>query len=493
MKKNPNIVLITTDQHRADIRKSEGFEYDVMPFLDSLAKKGVDFKKSYTSMPLCAPARTSLTTGRYPTAAHVKVNPNLMDNYCSEDIYDVLHRNDYKIGLVGKDHTFREKDHDIFNLYYGIKELENDENNTEKQKAFDTYRKNLKHLADHKPTKFDVEDIEPYRLTSKAIEFIKNNQKDSFFLQLGMREPHNPFYAPEPYFSMFDPTPNETGKEDLVKKGDKYIWQRKIWEENITDFNKEIKRTKKNYCGMLKIIDEQIERVYNYLKENELLENTIIIYVSDHGDFFGEYGLIRKGPGLPEVLCRIPLIIVGPEIKAKEKKCMEHVSICDIMPTISEIIGEDISDGVQGKSILPILMDMDYPKCQYESVYIEQGAGGLYFKNEDIDNLTPENKGIAEAVTIDELNSVTQAGKMRAVIKNDWKLTFDMMGKGEMYNLIEDKYELNNLYDNKDCGIKKVELLEELLKSSIRASDDLPYSGTERHIIKRDKKRNYYQ
>ncbi|SHI09135.1 hypothetical protein SAMN02745207_04314, partial [Clostridium grantii DSM 8605] len=200
-----------------------------------------------------------------------------------------------------------------------------------------------------------------------------------------------------------------------------------------------------------------------------------------------------KGPGLPEVLCRIPLVIVGPGIKAKKEKCMDYVSICDIMPTICEILGEDMPEGVQGKSILPILKDMDYPKDQYTSVYIEQGAGGLYFKNEDIDNLTPENKGIAESVTIDELNSVTQSGKMRAVVKDDWKLTFDMMGKGKMYNLIEDKYELNDLYDNKDCEIKKVELLEELLKSSIKASDDLPYSKTERHVIKRDKKRNYYQ
>lgn len=181
MNKMPNIVLITTDQHRADIRKSEGFEFDVMPFLDSLGKKGADFKKAYTSMPLCAPARTSLITGRYPTAAHVKVNPNLMDNFCSEDLYDVLHRNDYKIGLVGKDHTFREKNHDIFDLYYGITELEDEKENTEQQKAFDAYRKNLKHLADHKPTDFDMEDIEIYRLTSKAVKFIENNSEDSLF------------------------------------------------------------------------------------------------------------------------------------------------------------------------------------------------------------------------------------------------------------------------------------------------------------------------
>lgn len=492
MNKKPNIVLITTDQHRADIRKSEGYDLDVMPFLDSLALQGADFQKAYTSMPLCAPARTSLITGRYPTAAHVKVNPDLNDVFCSEDIYEVLQRNEYKIALIGKDHTYRQNNHNQFDMYYGISDLENDPTSTEAQKNFVDYKRELKHLADHHATDFALEDIEPYRLASKAIDFIEDNREHQFFLQLGMREPHNPFYAPEPYFSMFEPKANEVGKEALGLKGDKYVWQRKTWEENVDNFDEEIIRTKKNYCGMLKIIDEQIERVYKYLQDKELLENTIIIYVSDHGDFFGEYGLIRKGPGLPQVLSRIPLVIVGPGIKPTSKNSQDHVSIVDIMPTICEILGEDISDGVQGKSIWPILQGESYPKNQFESAYIEQGAGGLYFNNEDIDTLSPENKGIADAVTLDELNSVTQGGKLRSIIKGNWELTMDMMGNGELYNLKEDKYELNNLFDHEEYASIKTELLEELVKLSIRASDDLPYSKTQRHIIKRDTKRNYY-
>ncbi len=94
-----------------------------------------------------------------------------------------------------------------------------------------------------------------------------------------------------------------------------------------------ILRARSNYHGMLRLIDDQVKRLIEGLRERGLEENTIVIYVSDHGDFVGEYGLIRKGPDLPDVLTHIPMIFKGPDIVPQGRRGSCFVSLVDILPT----------------------------------------------------------------------------------------------------------------------------------------------------------------
>lgn len=105
MKKKPNVIIIMSDEQRADLRKSEGFQLDTMPYLDSLADKGVDFSKAYTTMPICVPARISMYTGRYPSSTHVRTNQNENDAYYTRDLLDVFKEQGYTTALCGKNHT----------------------------------------------------------------------------------------------------------------------------------------------------------------------------------------------------------------------------------------------------------------------------------------------------------------------------------------------------------------------------------------------------
>ncbi|NOX97493.1 MAG: sulfatase-like hydrolase/transferase, partial [Nitrospirae bacterium] len=105
MRDRPNIVIIMTDQQRADLSAREGYPLDTTPFLDSLARTGTDFNRAYTCMPVCAPARVSMFTGRYPSATRVRTNHNLEDVTYSQDLIDVLKKQGYKVGLSGKNHS----------------------------------------------------------------------------------------------------------------------------------------------------------------------------------------------------------------------------------------------------------------------------------------------------------------------------------------------------------------------------------------------------
>ena len=105
MSAKPNIVVIMTDQQRADHRKVEGFPLDTTPFVDNLGGQGVDFGRAYTSTPVCAPARVSFFTGRYPAANHVRTNHNLQDAYFDTDLLQVLKAEGYATALCGKNHS----------------------------------------------------------------------------------------------------------------------------------------------------------------------------------------------------------------------------------------------------------------------------------------------------------------------------------------------------------------------------------------------------
>ena len=156
-----------------------------------------------------------------------------------------------------------------------------------------------------------------------------------FFAWVSFAEPHNPYQVPEPYFDMFPPEslpPIETSVNDLAAKGHRYPWLRKAWEQVLgPDIEKRILRARSNYHGMLRLIDDQFKLLMDGLTERGLTENTIVIYLADHGDYVGEYGLIRKGADLPEVLTRIPMVIAGPGVQKQGSRGGVCVNIVDVL------------------------------------------------------------------------------------------------------------------------------------------------------------------
>lgn len=451
----PNVVIIMTDQQRADLCKREGFPLDTTPFLDLLARRGVWFNKAYTSMPVCAPARVSMLTGRWPSAHRVRTNHNIEDAYYTEDLFDVFRRHGYSTALIGKNHSHLSPEKCDFWFECGHLGIHGD-GLSQQERAFNKWMEETHFHMSLEPAPFPLECQIPYRLVSKAEEWVKSIGRRPFLLWLSFPEPHNPYQVPEPYWSMFPPEilPLPRADESILEvKGFKYCWCRACFELAFPGFKEQIPRARASYLGMLRLLDDQIRRFVEFLDAQRLLEDTIIVFLSDHGDFVGEYGLLRKGPGLAEVLVRIPLQFFGPGIRRFENPHPAHVSIVDIMPTLCEAVGIQLPDGVQGRSLWPLLTGEGYPEGEFNSAYVEHGFGGLHYTGDE--DLDPTADGLTVSTfdgscTLDKanwgafdcLNSWTQSGTMAMVRKEDWKIIFDMDGREQLYNIIDDPLEL---------------------------------------------------
>lgn len=489
----PNIIIIMTDQQRADVSRREGFALDTTPFLDSMARQGGWFNHAYTSTPICAPARTSMFTGRFPNATRVRDNHALGHVVYEKDLIGVLSEKGYLKALIGKNHSHvRDVD---FDYCFGLGHNRGTRFNCPEGDKFDMWRYKLRASVSLEPTPFPLKYQGPCMAVSEAQKWVKSVKKKPFFLWLTLPEPHNPYQVPEPYFSIF-PTeklpPTRTDSRVLKKKGFKWEWTKYIEERAFPGYEKHLPRVRSNYFGMLRLIDDQIKRFVEFLEKENLRKNTIIIFLSDHGDFVGEYGLMRKGPEMPNMLMRIPLFFTGPGIKACRTPHKAHVSIVDVMPTLCDALGVPFPRGVQGRSLWPMLTGKKYPGEEFKSVYAEQGIGGLHYTRDDKPEKNYERFGgtlNTGRPNFDELNSCSQSGMMRMVRKGDWKLTFDMQGNGQLYNLSNDPAELKNLYGNPGYSKIQSEMLAELLAWTLRAQDPLPMPNL--YTMKTDP-RNYW-
>lgn len=473
----PNIVFIVSDQHRAGLTKRSGYPLDTSPTLDLLSGQGVAFNRAYATTPLCVPSRISMLTGRWPEAHRVRMNLDPEDAFFEKDLYQVAADQGYRTGLAGKNHTYLKAERlDFWREYMhggGYKAP-----NAPKEIAeYEAWLKQLAFNVAEEPTPFPLETQIPYRIVSDAVDFMDQSGSQPFILQVGFPEPHDPEQVPAPYWNMFPPdqVPGRcAGPEALKDLGYRAQWLYGLQQDAFPLTEKQWRRYKSNYLGMLRLIDDQLARLIDHMQQKDILKNTVIVYLADHGDYLMDYGLGRKGVGLPESLIRIPMVWSGHGIKPSSVSTSAFVSMADVMPTLCEVMGAEIPHGVQGRSLWPLLQGLDYPREEFRSIYSGVGLGGLYYEKSDNIPFTIAEHKSQSSTSWDELNKVTQSGNMKMVRMGDWKLIYDMMGYGQLYHLASDPCELKNLFGHPSAAADQARLMSELLMWTIRCQDSLP-------------------
>lgn len=475
-KSRPNIILVIADQRHYGLSKANGYKFDTSPCLDRMQGAGVAFRNNYCTAPVCVVSRVSMLTGRWPEAHHVRMNLQAGAAFYSKDIFQVARQSGYRTCLAGKNHTYlKSSDVDVWREYtheggYLAPNAHKD------SRAFEKWLKNLHFNVAPEPSPYPLETQLTYRIMSDAIEFIDEGSEKPFFMEVSFPEPHDPEQVPAPYWNMFPPDeiPERcAGSEALRRMGPRARWEYALQQSQCPRTDAQWRRYMSNYLGSLRMIDDQIARLVTHLEKRDLSRNTLVVFTSDHGDYLMNYGLGRKGVGLYEDLVHTPSIWWGYGVRSNKEVEQAFTSMADVMPTLCEVIGADIPQGVQGRSLWPLLQNESYPHEEFRSIVAGVGVGGLYYDDSD---KVPTNisHDPLRTESWDELNKVTQSGNQKMVRMREWKLVYDMMGYGQLYNLRQDPCEMSNLFGDSRYEKVQAELMAELAMWVIRLEDSLP-------------------
>ncbi|OON95712.1 MAG: hypothetical protein ATN31_10580 [Candidatus Epulonipiscioides saccharophilum] len=340
--KNPNVLIIMTDQQSRRSISALGSVNIQTPNLDRIAHEGAIFENFFTPTAVCTPSRGSFVTGLYPIQHGCsKNNYFLYDN--AKTIAEVFKDSDYQTGYAGKWHLAGEakpgfmrqeesRGFDSCKYMYNrghwtsIVQLDGSHSVIS---AKDEVLTGSSKMGDEKSYTTDI-------LSDATIEFIKTRDKSKPFLyMLSIPDPHTPVSVRKPYNTMYKPeniilpenfykfnapwapegtyqTPDNNSNEDLAKK-----WMA-------------------SYYGEVSCIDDNVGKILATLENENILDDTIIIFTTDHGEYLGEHGLWRKGQLYPEVN-HVPFFMRYPKKIAANTKVKEYASAIDMLRTVTSL------------------------------------------------------------------------------------------------------------------------------------------------------------
>ena len=485
----PNILLISADQQRADCAGFEGRRIKT-PHLDQLAAEGTHFAACITPTVVCQPARASILTGQLCRTHGVHDNGIDLDPEIGEQGFaGTLAKAGYETGFFGKAHfstyhTFAPTGTpeclrssatyaaDWFGPYMGFSHVEmmlvghnwflpekppagqhyerwyyadgrGDDKNAQ-------YRQNMGDTKDAAQTWHSGLPVAWHNSTwtaDRAIEWLRHGRTDApFCAWVSFPDPHHPFDAPEPWSRLHDPAEVDLPPVRTRNFEGKPWWHSAVLTEEPTgdrtgaEIRKSYSRIPPqsdaqlaeiiaNTYGQIALVDHNVGRILNALDEAGLRENTIVIYISDHGDWLGDHGLILKGPMHYEGLLRVPMIVRGPDVPAG-KRVDDPVSTLDLCATFCDYADVAPLLPQHGQSLRPLIetdeATRDFALNEWE--------------------LLPTRAGVPLS--------------LRTVRGRTHKMTVDLQsGAGELYDLVNDPLEEANLFGQPDIAEIQAQLM----------------------------------
>ncbi len=380
--KRPNILMITTDQQRFDTISAAGFSFMKTPNLDRLCKEGCLYTHAYSPNPVCIPARHNLLTG-LPCKYH-----GFDDNYFSETrnipyqlptFAQLLSDAEYDTVAIGKMHFQPYRRHNGFHRLFLMDEIarfrEDDDYALYLQKeGYGNIQSmhGVRHMLYMLPQRslLPIEHHGSTWVANKTIEILEENHgKRPFMIWTGFIEPHPPFDVPAEWADLYK-------NQELPEPIKSVTPLSTIAEENkhIADYPTEdyLKRARELYFASISFVDHQIGRILDKLEEIGELDNTMILFTSDHGEMMGDLGTFQKF--LPyEFSSHIPMIIRYPDKVKAGSKDHRFVDLNDILPTML-----DVADVEYPKQALELPGESIFaknPKKNRDIQYVEHCKG----------------------------------------------------------------------------------------------------------------------
>lgn len=425
MNKIKNILFITTDQQRRDSLPCYGQDFMITPALDKLATEGMVFDRAYSLSPICQPARASLITGQYPHVNGVCQNFQWISPE-TPTIAELFNEAGWKTAAIGKMHFYpwdnpesfqdriiaEDKRHVFLNDDWTkfLHEQGYERDHPHRVKEYDQTGASF---TSPLPEEMHIDSF----IGSEAVKWLKSSPRKPFFCWVSFNSPHDPYDPPEPLSSLYDDIllPEPIGSFDDLKDKPDYLKKNlSQWSNNplfmakLENLPKEkFMEWRKKYYATISLIDKQIENILKTLDEQNLTDETLIVFSSDHGDLLGDHGLPFKN-NFFEGSLGVPLIIRGPGVTPGTRN-KTPVNWADLFSSFLSAADIRVPDHSQGLDITAV------------------------FSNPEL---------IMTDISYSELNDKAM------IMKDQYKLIYGADGRGELYNLKEDPHEQMNLFDN---------------------------------------------
>lgn len=426
MTQKPNILWICTDQQRWDTLSCFGFPGASTPNIDRIAESGAAFRRAYCQSPICTPSRASFLTGMYPIAHQVHRNGNVAFPDHLPLLPKHLKDDGYRTGLIGKLHLSRAQ---------GIEEKRPDDGYDE---FYWSHHPDPDWESGHDYQDWLVEKgVDPQELYAdqrgairsgvpselhqtswagdRATSFMKAHKDDNWMLSINLFDPHPAFDPPKEYLDRFkfDDMPKPVFRQVDIAHHEKLVGridqqaQKAIDPSQTNDINSELEYTtegahdqppetanlqqlRASYHAMIAQIDDMIGYLLDTLSATGQMDNTLIIFMSDHGEMLGDHGLLYKGCRFYEGLVHVPLIISYPAEIQAGLVSDALTELVDLPQTILDFAGVEADSAMQGKSLHPLLTgqaDLHQHKphvlCEYYDALGFEGSNGsrgsMYF------------------------------------------------------------------------------------------------------------------
>jgi len=472
MNRPPNILWICSDQQRNDTLGCYGNTQTHTPNIDKLATNGVRFDHVYCQSPICTPSRSSFLTGRYPRTCRGRQNG--ADLPGSERLVTkLLAEAGYYCGLVGKLHlrachadTCPDEEERLDDGYSEFNWSHSHADNWTSRKFHEWYEaKGYKHEKRLHPECEHVEIGPPAEFHQTtwcgelASDFISKNEasEQPWLYSVNFFDPHHSFNPPEAYLNRYldrldeIELPHYSPGELENKPSYQTIDHHGAYDGNFYSYasmtDKDHRFVKAAYWAMCDLIDDQVGRMMQALEASGQLDNTLVIFMSDHGEMMGDHGIYLKGPHFYEPAVKVPFIVSWPgRIAPGVSDAL--VELFDIAPTLMEAAGLKPYEGMQAKSLWPLLADGADRNVHRKDIYSEYYNAMVWY---------------------DPSPHVTMLRTETA------KIAVDHTGNtGELYDLMSDPGEIKNLWDDPKHQNLKADLLLRLCHRMAWTVDPLP-------------------
>lgn len=462
----PNILWLCTDQQRYDTIRALGNKLARTPNIDRLMGEGVTFRKAYCQSPVCAPSRASFLTGRYARTTRCRQNGQKIPDD-ERLISRILADEGYTCGLAGKLHLascangrVEERIDDGYSTFHWSHHPQPDWPENAYTQWLAKKGKTWDELYQGSGTAFVREGIPTeYHQTTwcaeMTIDFLRENKGKPWMFSFNCFDPHHPFDPPKEYLDRYDPADMPLPKYREGELDNKTSYQRldHEWAHNepgyfhvagMTDDDK--RQVYAANLAMCELIDDQVGRVLDALEESGQAENTIVIFMSDHGEMLGDHGLYLKGPHFYEEAVHVPLTMRWPGKFEAGLAVDGLVELVDIAPTLLEAAGLDVAERMQGRSLLPLCEGKadstrfrDFVYSEYYNSWAHKHAYGTMLRTEH------------EKIVV-----------------------YHGTDQGELYDLRSDPDEFINLWDAVDHQAQKLRLMKMCFDASVLSMDPDP-------------------